>query len=116
MNPATLTSLASLCTLAPAHDVCPGHGQGLFHVRGVASLDTVARHFTEDGKPLLPAADLAQVYGIRKRTIYEWRRRGFLTECGLDESGQMLFDVAEVGRVKANPGKRKPSLPLMCAA
>lgn len=80
------------------------------------SLDITARHFTEDGKPLLPAAACALIYGIRTRTVYEWRRRGFLEVRGLDEDGQQLYDVAEVGRVKASPRHRKPSAPLLSFA
>lgn len=106
-----------LCTVTPAEEVCPGHGQGLFHVREVRSLDITARHFTDDGKPLLTAAACAKVYRIGTRTIYEWRRRGYLTERGLNEDGQMLFDVAEVGRVRASPRNRQPSArPLSFAA
>jgi hypothetical protein len=73
----------------------------------VASLDVTASHFTEDGRPLLTAAQLAQVYDVRQRTIYQWRRRGHIARRGLDEDGQELYDAAEVARVQASPRHRQ---------
>lgn len=74
---------------------------------GWASLDITARHFTEDGRPLLTAPELAEVYGIKSRTVYQWRRRGYLQRRGLDEDGQELYDVAEVADVQASPRRRQ---------
>jgi transposase-like protein len=73
----------------------------------VASLDVTARHFTEEGRPLLTAAELAEVYGIKPRTVYQWRRRGFLRCRGLDEDGQELYDAGEVADVQAKPRRRQ---------
>jgi len=77
----------------------------------VAALDVTARYFTEDGRPLLNAAECAEVYGIRARTIYEWRRRRFLTVRGLDADGRELYDAAEVARVQATPRNRERQAP-----
>ena len=79
---------------------------GLFRVRGVASLDTETRYFTEDGQPLLNAAQFAEVYGIKPRTVYQWRRRGFIQRRGLDDRGRELYGVAEVAEVHATPRRR----------
>lgn len=70
-------------------------------------MDVIARHFDPNGRPLLPVAALSEAYGLRKRTIYEWRRRGFLTVKGLDEDGQWLFDAGEVAGVMVTPRRRK---------
>jgi len=69
-----------------------------------------ARYFTIASVPLLTAPELGQMLGIRTRTIYEWRRRGFLRERGLDDQGRWLFDVAEVAEVHATPGCRRRDL------
>lgn len=73
---------------------------------GGALLDVDARHFTGSGVPLLTAAELAACFGIRTRTIYEWRRRRFLAERGMDDQGRWLFDAAEAAEVHATPGRR----------
>ncbi len=91
----------------PAADECPGTRRGFFIVRGGASLDVSARHFTDTGTPLLTAAECAAMLNIRARTVYEWRRRGFLAVRGLDEQNRELYDAAEVASVHATPGQRK---------
>lgn len=90
----------------PAADECPGNRRGFFIVRGGASLDVSARYFSDTGSPLLTAAECAAMLDIRTRTIYEWRRRGFLTVRGLDERNRELYDAAEVACVHATPGQR----------
>lgn len=100
----------------PRHSYARSQPAGSFHVRGWLTLDIVASHFTEDGHPLLPAAACAEIYGIKARTIYQWERRKFLAARGMDEAGRKLYDVAEVGMVKALPRRRKPSPPLLSAA
>jgi predicted site-specific integrase-resolvase len=72
----------------------------------VASLDVSTRYFTEDGEPLLTAAQVAEVHQVRTRTVYQWRRRGYLRERGLDDQGRHLYEVTEAARVAASPGCR----------
>ena len=79
-------------------------------------MDVIARHFTDDGRPLLPVAALSEAYGLRKRTIYEWRRRGYLTVRGLDEDGQQLFDAGQVAGVMVTPRHRKQRRAVCSAA
>lgn len=67
----------------------------------------MARHFTDDGKPLLTAASLAEVFPIVKRTVYQWRRRGYLEVRGLDEDGRELYAVGEVAAVLVSPRRRR---------
>jgi len=55
---------------------------------------------------LLSGPEAADLAGVMPRTIYAWRRRGFLTIRGLDECGQELYDAAEVARVQATPRRR----------
>jgi hypothetical protein len=78
---------------------------GLLAVRGVNSLDT--RYVSEDGRPLLTAAQLSELYGIRQRTVYQWRRRGYLARRGLTEDGQELYDAGEVASVMSRPRQRQ---------
>jgi hypothetical protein len=89
----------------------PRLSPGLSHVRGAVSLDVTSRYFTDDGRPLATAPQLAEMLGIRARTVYEWRRRGFLKVRGLDEQSRELYDAAEVARVHARPRRRQ-----QCAA
>lgn len=72
----------------------------------VASLDVSTRYFTDDGEPLLTAAQVAAVHDVRPRTVYQWRRRGYLAERGLDEQGRQLYEVTDAARVAASPGRR----------
>lgn len=81
---------------------------GLSSCSGGGLLDVTARFFTPAGVPLLAAPEVAACLGIRARTVYEWRRRGYLRERGLDDQGRALFDAAEVAEVHATPGARRP--------
>jgi hypothetical protein len=74
----------------------------------VRALDVIAAHHTASGHPLLSAAQLELARIARARTVYEWRRRGWLAPRGLDERGTELWDVTEVCAVQAAPGKRRP--------
>jgi hypothetical protein len=58
------------------------------------------------GDDLMTAADLAASLGIKTRTIYEWRRRGFLVRRGLTAAGRELYSAAEVAQVAASPRRR----------
>lgn len=60
---------------------------------------------TEDGRPLITAAQAGEI-GIRPRTVYEWRRRGYLQVRGLTEDGRELYDAGELAAVKAKPRRR----------
>jgi hypothetical protein len=60
-----------------------------------------------DGQPLITAAQAEQIYGIRRRTVYQWRARGFLARRGLAEDGRELYDAGEVAAVKAKPRRRE---------
>lgn len=59
------------------------------------------------GDDLMTAPDLAASLGIRPRTIYEWRRRGYLVRRGLTAAGQALYSAAEVACVASSPRRRK---------
>jgi Helix-turn-helix domain len=70
----------------------------------VSPLDT--RYVTDTGRPLLRAGQAAEIYDVKPRTIYQWRRRGFLAVRGLDDDGRELYDAGEVAAVKAKPRHR----------
>lgn len=96
-----------LCTVCLATRMPgAGNGPGSFCVRGVTALDVTARYRTEAGVPLLSAAECAAAFGIRARTVYEWRRRQYLAVRGLADDGTELYDAAEVAEVRATPGQR----------
>jgi D-alanyl-D-alanine carboxypeptidase len=73
------------------------------------------------GDGLLTAVAAGSMVGVTARTIRNWRARGLLGECGLDERGALLFTraavraaehaVREIGmaRIGTDPRKlRKP--------
>lgn len=93
-------ALADMCPgdVVPGHLRCPG---------GVFLPQVWTRYVSEYGNPLVTAAQAADMYDIRARTVYEWRRRGFLTATGLDEQGRELYDAAQVAAVLAAPGRRQ---------
>ena len=70
-------------------------------------MDITAEHFTQDGRPLLPAIKVAAMAGVQTRTVYQWERRRFLRCRGLDEHGHRLYDAGEAAMVAAAPRKRK---------
>jgi len=71
----------------------------------VAASET--EHFTGDGRPLITAAQCGEIYGVKARTIYQWRRRGHLKVRGLAPDGQWLFDAGEVASVAGKPWRRR---------
>jgi excisionase family DNA binding protein len=79
-----------------ATHVCPGHGRGILHFRGVRPLDLSARYRSETGIPLMTAAQVAEFCGVKNRTVYQWVRRGKLELTGLGNDGEQLFSAADV--------------------
>ena len=69
-------------------------------------MDITARHFTDTGRPLLYAVQVATMADVRTRTVYQWERRGYLKAKGLDEAGNRLYDAGEAAMVAATPRKR----------
>lgn len=85
--------------------ILPRLSRGVFLVRGVSPLDETC--LSEDGRPLITAAEAQRTLGIRQRTVYEWRRRGHLEVRGLTEDGRELYDAGELSKVRASPGNRQ---------
>lgn len=99
-----LTALRSVDCLAVGQ-LCPGSGRGFSAVRGWFPLDTDYR--ADDGQPLITAVQAEQIYGIKRRTVYQWRARGYLARRGLAEDGRELYAAGEIAAVKARPRKRE---------
>jgi hypothetical protein len=79
-----------------ADDVCPGHGRGLLLFRGVQPLDVATPYLSDTGQPLVTAPQLADIRGVKTRTIYQWVRRGRIEVVGLGDNGEQLFDANDV--------------------
>jgi hypothetical protein len=82
----------------------PRFSRGISAFRGVPPLDEAC--VSEDGQPLITAAEAQRILGIRQRTVYEWRRRDYLEVRGLTEDGRELYDAGELNKVKDSPRKR----------
>jgi len=70
-------------------------------------LGTLASHCGSDGTPLLTAAQLHEVYGIHPKTVNVWHARRKITPAGLSESGEQLWDAADVAEVIGAGDRRR---------
>jgi hypothetical protein len=100
-----LTCYGLLSTLLPSHQCARDQVAGFF-MSGVVSMDITAEHFTDDGRPLLPACKVAAMAGVQTRTVYKWESRHFLSPRGLDENGRKLYDAGEAAMVASSPRRR----------
>jgi hypothetical protein len=58
----------------------------------VAPLDIDTRYYSDLGVPLLRAAQVAGLCGVKLNTVRKWVERGRLEVAGLDDEYRQLFD------------------------
>lgn len=59
------------------------------------------------------APEAAEAVGVTVHTIWQWKRRGHLTPCGMNREGRLLFRVLDVAKAEnATRARARRSVPV----